>query len=301
MPAQPERELSAEHHVWNESDDAQAAPFDRFSVVFLRELRWREPPRERVRLGAALIIAILFHVLLIVLLRLEMRPRYIAPLVTTTHEPAIDVTLYEAPPQQQAAPAVPEINLPPLRTREVSPRRVRIEPRAPNAITATIGETQPSAPRLYGRQGQALLPPSSSVAATPDYATPVPQPPSLMKHGTPLPYHSTQFNKDWAPDHESLGAKAFRKAVDATTAEKTVRLPGGMKIKCVASPLMLAFGCGPNPPPPPPKNDNDIRLSMPPAQSLTGKKVTVPATPSTSALPAKEATKAPPAASSNGQ
>jgi hypothetical protein len=68
-----------------------------------------------------------------------------------------------------------------------------------------------------------------------------------------------------------------------------------MKIKCVASPLMLAFGCGPKPPPPPPKNDNDIRLSLPPPVTLTGKKVDAPAAPSTAGFPAKASTAPKPA------
>lgn len=294
MPEHQAREITAEHHVWAPDAGVQSAPFDRFGNAFLRELRWREPPRERGRFGFALFFAIVFHIAVIVLLKLEMRPRLVTPPEEHAREPAIQVTLYETPQQiSTVALPPPAIELPPMRTREASPRRVRAEPRQPNRITATIGETQPSRPRIYGAQGQVLLPPSS-VAATPNYATPRPQEPGLMKHTTPLSYHATQFEKDWAPDHESVGARAFRRAADATTVEKTVRLPGGMKIKCAVSPLLLAAGCGPMPPPPPPKNDDDLRLSMPPARSLTGEKVSVPAAPSTIATPAKAATQAPP-------
>jgi hypothetical protein len=279
-PANPEREIP-EHHVWEpEPHRADEQPFDRYGHALLREIRGREPPPERWRWGLALFITIIFHIVLIVLMRLEMRPQHLA-LPETARENAITVNLYEAPTVPAETPAPPPpIELPPLRTREVSPRQVHMEQRNPTAITATIGESQPT-PRLYNKQGLALLPPPSS-AGTPQYATPQPAEPSLMKHTTPLPYQSTRFNKDWAPDKESLGAKAFRRAVDATTAQKTVRLPGGIKIKCVASPLMLAFGCGPQPPPPPPKNDNDVRLSLPPPVSLTGKKVDVPAAASSS-------------------
>ena len=289
MPALPERDIPTEHHVWVPAEQAgPEVPFDRYGHALLREIRGREPPRERVRLGIALFLAIVFHVVLVVVLRFVMRPQYIPPAPAVYGEP-LDVVLYESPAQPSAVPPPPEINLPPLRTRELSPRRVRIQPRNPQSMTATIGETQPS-PRLFGRNGQALLPPPSSVAGVPDYTAPQPHEPGLMQHSTPLPYQSTRFNKDWVPDKESLGAKAFRKAVDATTMEKTVRLPGGMKVKCVASPLVLGFGCGPLPPPPPPKNDNDPRLSLPPSVSLTGKKVSVPAAPSTAALPAKATT-----------
>lgn len=302
MPQNLARELPAEHHVWAPDDDGvRDAPFDRLGHALLREMRGRQPPRERGRLGAALVIAILLHILLILVLRVIMRPQYLPPAPAVYGQP-ISVSLYESPYQPVAAQPVPEINLPPLRTRESSPRRVRIQSRAPNSMTATIGETQPSAPHLYGRNGQALLPPPPSAVATSDYAAPVPKSPALMKHTTPVPYHSTRFNNDWAPDGESLGSKAFRKAVDATTVEKTVHLPGGIKLHCGASLLLIAVGgvgCSGDTPPPPPKNDDDIRLSMPPALSLTGKKVTVPAKTSTSALPAKAATHAPVPASSS--
>ena len=295
MPAHSEREIP-EHHVWEpEPHRADEQPFDAFGHALLREIRGREPPPERWRFRLALFLTVVFHIVLFVLVRLEMRPRYLAP-PETPRENAITVNLYEAPPTPTQAPAPPPpIELPPLRIREVSPRQAHVERRNPNAMSATIGETQ-SAPRLYNKQGQALLPPPSS-AGTPGYATPEPSEPSLMKHSTPVPYQSTRFDKDWAPDKESLGAKTFRRAVDATTVQKTVRLPGGIKIKCVASPLMLAFGCGPKPPPPPPKNDNDARLSLPPPVSLTGKKVAAPAAPSTAASPAKASSVAKPAAS----
>ncbi|MEO7149894.1 MAG: hypothetical protein ABIY40_08200 [Rhodanobacteraceae bacterium] len=286
MPEPQAREIPAEHHVWAPGEDVQSEPFDRFGNAFLRELRWREPPRERGRVGIALFIAIVFHIVVIVLLKFEMRPRLVAPPEAHAPESAIQVTLYETPQQISTVAPPPAIELPPVRTREASTRRMRAEPRRPGSIIATIGETQPAVPRLYGHKGQVLLPPPSSVAVTPDYATPQPQEPGLMKHTTPLPYHATQFDKDWAPDKESLGARAFRRATDATTVEKTVRLPGGMKIKCAVSPLLLAAGCGPMPPPPPPKNDDDIRLSMPPARSLIGEKVSVPAVSSTAATQA---------------
>lgn len=300
MPALPERDFPAEPHVWTpEPGRGSDAPFDRFGHALLRDIRDRRPPRDRLRLGIALFIAIAFHVALIVLLRLEMRPRYVAP----EGEPrnAIQVTFFEPPPQPAVAPAAPQIAPPPPLAAPPPPRvRVRIQPRNPNAMTATIGPPPPAL-HVYGKNGQVLLPPPSSVAGTPDYKAPQPQEPSLMDHSTPLPYQSTRFDKDWAPSNESLGTKAFRKAVDATTAEKTIRLPGGMKVKCIASPLMLAFGCGPQAPPPPPKNDNDIRLSLPPPVTLTGRKVDAPAAPSTAGFPAKASTAPKPAPAGSGR
>ncbi|MBS0432514.1 MAG: hypothetical protein JSS21_08955 [Proteobacteria bacterium] len=296
MPAHPERDIP-EHPVREpEPPSSDGQPFDAYGHALLREIRGREPPHERWRRWFALLATIVFHIVLVVLVVLEMRPRLLPPPVDTRGN-AIAVNLYESPQATAAAPAPPPIELPPLRTREVSPRQTRVEPHNPNAITATIGESQPT-PKLYGKQGQALLPPPSSVASTPEYAAPTPTEPGLMQHSTPLPYESTRFNKDWAPDKESLGAKAFRRAVDATTAVKTIRLPGGIKIKCGVSPLLLAAGCGPMPPPPPPKNDDDPRLSLPPAVSLTGQKISAPAAPSTSAQPAKAGSAPKPAGSS---
>lgn len=287
MPALPERDFPAEPHVWTpEPAGDPDAPFDRFGHALLRDIRDRKPPPDRLRLGLALFFAIAFQVALIVLLRLEMRPHYVAP--AESERNAIQVSFFAPSRQLSVAPAAPQI-APPPPLAAPPPRLRHVEPHRPHAMTATIGPPPPAL-HVYGKNGQVLLPPSSSVAVMPDYKAPQPTEPSLMKHTTPLPYHSTQFNKDWAPSNESLGAKAFRRAVDATTKEKTIRLPGGMKIKCLASPLVLAFGCGPQPPPPPPKNDSDIRLSLPPAVTLTGKKVTVPAAPSTAALPAKAST-----------
>lgn len=287
MPALPERDLPAEPHVWTpEPWGDPDAPFDRFGHALLRDIRDRKPPRDRLRLGIALFLAIAFQVGLIVLLRLEMRPQYVAP--AESERNAIQVSFFAPPPQPSAAPAAPQI-APPPPLAAPPPRVHHVEPHRPDAMTATIGPPPPAL-HVYGKNGQVLLPPASSVAASPDYKAPQPQEPSLMKHATPLPYHSTRFNKDWAPENESLGAKAFRRAAEATTKEKTIRLPGGMKIKCAISPLLIVAGCGPEPPPPPPKNDNDIRLSLPPPVTLTGKKVTVPAAPSTAALPAKAST-----------
>ncbi|HEX7130786.1 MAG TPA: hypothetical protein VF217_12090, partial [Rhodanobacteraceae bacterium] len=265
MPALPERDLPAEPHVWTPAPGRDPdAPFDRFGHALLREIRDRPPPRDRLRLGLALFFAVAFQVVLIVLLRLEMRPQH-EP-ASGERENAIQVTFFVPPSPPAAAPAAPQIAPPPPLA---APRLRHIEPHRPHAMTATIGPPPPAL-HVYGKSGQVLLPPPSSVAVAPDYKAPQPQEPSLMKHSTPLPYKSTQFDKDWAPSNESLGAKAFRRAVDATTKEKTIRLPGGMKVKCLVSPLVLALGCGPLPPPPPPKNDNDIRLSLPPPVTLTG-------------------------------
>src|SRR5690242_1068494 len=127
MPALPERELPSEPHVWTpELRRDPDAPFDRFGHALLREIRDRRPPRDRLRLGLALFFAIALQIALIVLLRLEMRPRYVAP--ADERENAIQVTFFAPPSLPSAAPTVPQIAPPPPLA---APRRVHAEPRRP--------------------------------------------------------------------------------------------------------------------------------------------------------------------------
>ena len=289
MPAQPERELPAEHHVWTpEEGGDDVARFDRYTVVFLHQMRWREPPRDRRRFGIALVLALLLHAGFVGFLSWESRLEPFKPVPRapeSTQQQAISVTLYEAPPPAQVLPPPPPIELPPP---GAPPRVVHPVPRAPHSIAATLRGTPP-APRVYNAQGQALLPPGAANAAagTPDYIANTPQASPLMQQKSPVTYKPTQFEKDWAPLNEGPIGRTFRRAVEAATAKKTIRLGDHVKITCVASPLLLMFGCGGQDPPPPPKNDDDPRLSLPPTVSLTGRKVAVPATASSGAAPAK--------------
>jgi hypothetical protein len=147
------------------------------------------------------------------------------------------------------------------------------------------------------------LPPNTSgkPASTPAYQTPEIKGSQISSGKSPLPYKPTRFNQDWAPDKESLGQKTIGRAVDKviekTTVQKTVHLPGGIRLHCALSPLALFAGCRGDDPPPPPKNDDDIRLSMPPPETLTGGKVLLPKSASSAAKPASAAS-APASASS---
>jgi len=178
---------------------------------------------------------------------------------------------------------------PPLPGQRTSmPRPVHHEAPAKGAISATLEGVKAPPLTLYRSNGQIQIPPSASTAApAPAYRAPGIKGSQIYGGASPVPYAPTRFNKDWAPDKESLGQKtigrAVDKAIEKTTVEKTVHLPGGVKLHCALSPLALFAGCKGDDPQPPPKNDNDTRLSMPPAETLTGKKVTVP--PSASSVP----------------
>ena len=247
----------------------------------------QRPPvsRDRRTLWVLLALVLLAHVLLVWLAWRVLRP--------SPHRhggrDVIAVMLIE--PEANLPPPPPLLAPPPPGQRTSMPRPVHREVAAKGAISATLEGVKPPPLTLYQSNGQIRVPPSASTAApAPAYRAPGIKGSQISSGASPLPYKPTRFNKDWAPDHESLGAKTIGRAVDKvlekTTVQKTVKLPFGMKAHCVLSPLALLAGCSGTPPQPPPKNDNDVRLSMPPAETLTGKKVIVPSSASSVPPPA---------------
>jgi hypothetical protein len=257
---------------------------------YVRLTQRGSPPRERRRMWVLLAVVLAAPVLLAWIAYLILRP---APyqrnarnvgqilLIEPTSEPPAPPPLVPPPPLPgQPAPA---------------PRRLPYVPPAKGAIRATLEGAKGQPLELYDQNGQIRLPSGTAQkpAPAPAYSAPGITGSHIYSGESPIPYKPTRFNKDWAPDKESLGAKtvgrAFEKAVEATTVKKTVKLPGGVKLHCAISPLLLmagGAGCKGDNPPPPPNNDNDIRLSMPPAETLTGKKVPLPKSASSVAHPA---------------
>lgn len=189
----------------------------------------------------------------------------------------ISVTLVE-PPANEPAPPAP-LMPPPLVREGVPPPRVHYVPPRKEAISAMLESAKGKPLNLYGANGELRLPPPGT-AAPKAYGAPTLQGSPIYSGKSPVPYKPTRFAKDFAPTNQNIVSKtvgrAFDKAVKKTTAEKTVRLPGGIKVHCAVSPLLLFAGCRGDAPQPPPKNDSDIRLSLPPPTTLTGKKVVVP-------------------------
>ncbi|WHZ20779.1 MAG: hypothetical protein OJF55_002928 [Rhodanobacteraceae bacterium] len=244
------------------------------------------PPRDRRSLWLLVALVVLAHVLLAWLAWWILRP---AP-YRENQSGVVSVFLIE-PSLEPPPPLLPPPPLPGQPAPAAPPPLVHREAQAKGAISATLEGVKTPPLRLYESNGQIRLPSSSAAPQpVPAYSAPGIKGSQIYSGKSPVPYKPTRFNQDWAPDKESLGAKtigrAVDKAIEKTTVQKTVHLPGGIKIHCAVSPLMLLAGCAGDAPPPPPSNDDDIRLSMPPAESLTGKKVPLPQPASSVAAPA---------------
>lgn len=273
--------------------DREAAPdaaADTPDLPYVRLTQRGRPPRERRSLWTLLALVLLGHVLLAWLAYLILKP---SP-YTRVEGGAFMVTLIE--PSSELPPPPPLLAPPPLPGQPPAPLVHREAP-APGAITATMEGVKTPRLDLYDSNGQIRLSAGASkpAAPAPAYSAPVLKGSQIYSSKSPVPYKPTRFNKDWAPDHESLGAKtvgrAFDKVVEKTTVVKTIHLPGGLKVKCGVSPLLLMAGCQPPPPPsaPPDELENDVRLSMPPPKTLTGKKVALPSSASSVLPPASAA------------
>lgn len=295
MPSRFGQQLPASHP--DDSGDA-AAPEIVAAPPYVRLTQRRPPRRDRRRAWMLLLAVLLGHVLLGWLAYAILRP---TPYRGNAFD-VVQVTFFQPPAELPAPP--PLVPPPPLQgqSQPAAPPRVRYVAPRPGAISATLEGEQGQALHLYDSNGQIRLPPGTKGQAVPApaYSSHALQSSQIYNGKSPVPYTPTRFNKDWAPVNQSLGARtvgrAFDKAVEKTTVKKTVKLPGGIRVHCAVSPLVLFFGCAGSPPPPPPPDrlENDVRLSMPPAASLTGKKVLAPASAS-SAPPASAASVPPPA------
>ena len=246
------------------------------SLPYVRLTQRAPGPRDRRALWLLLALVLLAHLLLVWLAWRILRPSS----QRHTDRGAIAVMLIE--PAANLPPPPPLLAPPPLPgQRTTLPPPVHREAPAKGAISANLEGVKPPSLTLYQSNGQIRIPPSAaSVAPAPAYRAPGIEGSRISSGASPIPYRPTRFNKAWAPLNETLGQKtigrAVDKAIEKTTLKKTVTLPGGIKIRCAVSPLALLAGCAGMPPQPPPKNDDDIRLSMPPAETLTGKKVKLP-------------------------
>ncbi|MGH8111221.1 MAG: hypothetical protein ACREPF_04005 [Rhodanobacteraceae bacterium] len=244
------------------------------------------PPRDRRGMWLLLALVLLAHALLGWL-----GWRYLWPVLPHAGEGgAIAVTVIE--PTPALPPPPPLVAPPPLPGQPAPvappappPPRVHYEAPVKGAISATLESSKGKPLDLYNPNGQIRLAPTvQPPASAPAYRAPEVTGSHISSGKSPVPYNPTRFSKDFEPTNQSLGEKtigrALNKAIEKTTVQKTIKLPGGIKVHCAASPLLIfaggLLGCSGEPPPPPPKNDDDIRLSMPPAETLTGKKVVVP-------------------------
>lgn len=259
-------------NAWPEAAPPRDAAAELVGMPYQRLTQRRPPPPDRRSLWLMLAVVVLVHLLVGWFAYLVLRPALQRRLTegmfdVSLVEPAADLPL---PPPLMPPPPLPGATAPP---------RVHYEAPLRNATKATLDGSKAPRLQLFGANGQVQL--ASPTSAPPPAYRAAGLQSSQIYNGKPLPYHPTKLNKAWAPLNENLAQKtigrALDKAIEKTTVKKVVHLPGGIKIQCAVSPLMLLGGCSGMPPQPPPPNDNDIRLSLPPARTLTGKKVPLPA------------------------
>lgn len=265
-----------------EPEAVHDAAIELADLPYVRCTQRPRPPRMPRQLAWLLALVLAAHGGWILYL-IFAKPTRIAP----REQSVISVTLVE-PTANEPVPPAPLLP-PPLLREGVPPPPVHYVAPRKEAISATLESAKGKALNLYGANGELRLPPPGT-AAPKAYGAPALQGSQIYSGKSPVPYKPTRFAKDFEPTNQSLGTKvigrAFDKAVKKTTAEKTVHLPGGIKVHCAVSPLLLFAGCRGDAPQPPPKNDNDIRLSLPPPTTLTGKKVAVPKSAASVAAPA---------------
>ncbi len=266
-------EFEARPHAGRPARRALAVDHPLPDLPYVRASQRHAVPPDRHRRWWMLAVVLLAHVLLVWLAYLVLRPA----IDQRRGGHVIAITLIE--PTATLPPEPPLLTPPPL-AGAAPARAVPYVPPAKGAIQAELQGVKGPPLDLYNRNGAVRLPPSSA-PPTPGYRTPQLQSSRIYSGKSPIPYRPTRFNQAWAPLDQTLGGKVLDQVIDKTTIKKTVKVPVVGRVHCAINPL-LAFagallGCGGEPPPAPPPNDNDIRLSMPPARSLIGKPVVVPA------------------------
>lgn len=230
-----------------------------------RRLRWNEPLLWHRLAWVVLVVVLLLHIVFAVMVWWAMRPLpahegTAAPLsevLEVRFLPAVAAPAAKAPP--------PPVPLPPPPR---APSRHAAEPVASHALSVQLPAPAASVapPRLFDRNGQAILPAPAASAPVPEYVQRMPQGDTrIMRHDSPVKYQATRFAKDWRSGGGSAIDDVLQKAVDKTTVKHTFHLPNGIHIHCGISLAMLAGGCGGDPPPPPSPKDGDVRLNMAPA------------------------------------
>lgn len=204
-------------------------------------------PRLRWHIAVAVAAG---HLALLLLVDAALRPRLplrppAAPGLTIRW---IDIVLPEASPAPRADPTSVERASDGRRPVEatVDAARAAAAPDRATATGASAATATPDTRRLFGPDGRPSLSrevvDASGAKAKPDFAPPTREelPPIL----SPLPYRETRFDKDWAPDGETLGEELVRKL----SRETEVRTPWGTRWRCKV--VIVGVACGDVPPAP---------------------------------------------------
>lgn len=248
-------------------------PLDPETLAVLRAMRRHPPPRNRVRFILALAAVLVFHVLLILVIRYEMEPRvqvgFFVPqdkadvLEVRFIEPTVPAPAVEAPPPPPVNEPPPKVRSPEATRPEPPPKKKReAPPSADTAPAATPSDARP-APNLFGTDGSIALPKSGANPAGSDYTPPRPTDnTSVMSHKTTVTYTQTRFEKDWAPRDENVVSQGMRRVIEKTTVKKTIDLGNGTRVNCSTVLFVLPVGCGGEDPSKAAHKDGDTRLNM---------------------------------------
>ena len=238
---------------------------DLATTARLRQLRWREPPRGYRLAWLVLAVVVLLHLVFAAMVWLAMRPPPSRPGPAAPVTDVLEVRFIPAATAPAAKAPPPAVPLPPPPR---TPSRHAAEPAAKNALSVQLPAPAASVapPRLFDRNGQAMLPASAASAPVPEYVQGMPRGDTrIMRHDSPVKYQATRFEKDWGNGSSNAIDDVLQKAVDKTTVKHTFHPLPGVRIHCAVSLAMLAGGCGGDPPPPPSPKDGDVRLNMAPA------------------------------------
>ncbi|QWT20355.1 hypothetical protein KPL74_21760 [Bacillus sp. NP157] len=268
-------------------------PIDPATIVALRAIGRRPPPRNRVLVTLAIAVTLVLHILLVLLVQYEMQTRPMSGFARPDDKAdVLEVRFIEPappPPPRANVPPPPPVSEPPPKVR--SPEATRPEPPRPPkpkepAKTDTPAEnaapaTPAPAPSLYGKDGSINMG-TPSGQAPPTQASFVSRKPTddagVMSHKTTVTYKETRFEGDWVPPNETIVQSGVRKVIENTSLKKEVNI-GGQRINCATVLFVLPVGCsGADPSKPPPKSA-DGRLNMAPSKPLADGPDVVPSPP----------------------
>lgn len=253
-------------------------PIDAATLAALHAIRRRPPPRDPLRFGLAFAAALILHILLVVVVRYEMEPRpQVGYVVPDDREEVLEVRFIEPPPRATTpdTPPPPPVVEPPPKVR--SPEATRPEPKLPKQPPKEATPAEPSPPSpvpsaraaLFAADGSIKVPVGQAGSTQANF---VPRKPTddtgIMSHKTTVTYTGTRFNKDWAPDNETIVDTGVRRVIEKTTVKKTIDLGHGVRVKCATVLFVLPVGCGGEDPSAGAKKDGDVRLNMAPANPL---------------------------------
>ncbi|PMQ07532.1 hypothetical protein DyAD56_02070 [Dyella sp. AD56] len=264
-----------------EGDSARGlALLDSETRETLGRRRWRQPPLTRAALALALSLVLVLHVLFVLALWYEMKPKPLQLAVTKTDiGQALIVRLidHRSEPRPAQAPEPPELPAPPQKSappRQVLAPRVspvtQEKPRRDAMVVQDHGASPapatsvatPSAVSLFGKDGSIRLPSATGTTpATASTDTGQAKPADdrqIMQHDSNrMHYKATRFEKYFPPPNETAGGAVGRHIGDAI--KDIVKSTCDPTKRSTATNLL----CGVPPVPPSPMN-KDERLNLPP-------------------------------------